>query len=817
MIKVQSLHIENFRGIKSLQLTFNGENLAVKGANGSGKSGVIDAVEFGLTGNITRLTGVGSSGVTVKSHAPHVDCKDNPEKAKVVLNLSLPTGTKFSIERNVATASRPTLTPDTEETKKALTYIQSHPEFSLSRKEILKFVLTEPGKRAKEVQSLLKLDAIDKNRAVLQTNANTASKEEKNAKINFDKSVTDLLSHLKISELSKELVLNAANERRTLLGLSNLADLTPDVKLSEGIASDPKDPKKSIPRADAITKLQNVMKFLEGKTVPISEQVKKAEEAIKILQTNPAVLKSLARQNLFESGVPLVGGDDCPLCDLEWEQEELIKHLKEKIEKNKAAAITKSIIETGVSQRSTTIRALGTELEQFSKYATLLGLDAENKTLLEDVRKLQEIETKLGRAIENLELSETALKTPHAIADLSALSALKNVLAAIEKLPDVSAEEAAKQYLVIADERLANYRKVKSAHDLSTKNEAISLTILKHFVDASETKLSNLYDQVQNDFARFYRELNKEDEANFSALLKPNQGVLNFEVDFYGRGPFPPNAYHSEGHQDSMGLCLYFALSKKLLGNSFSICLLDDVLMSVDSGHRREVCKLLKTEFPNTQFILTTHDEVWSKQLTLEGLIKGKNLLQFRKWTVNDGPAAWDFTEVWTEIESDLKNGRVSDASAGLRRYLEFLMSELAFKLRASTEARPSSNYDLGELMPAVASRIKGLLKKANDAANSWNQKDIVEKVSALSSDFGAKYTATNAEQWAVNATVHYNEWADLSPEDFSKVLETFKSWIATLQCVGCKSWLYVSPIKGQPDTIRCDCGTINFNLKSKQ
>lgn len=48
-----------------------------------------------------------------------------------------------------------------------------------------------------------------------------------------------------------------------------------------------------------------------------------------------------------------------------------------------------------------------------------------------------------------------------------------------------------------------------------------------------------------------------------------------------------------------------------LLGDRFTFAVLDDLLMSVDAGHRREVCTLLKTKFPNTQFVLTTHDNVW--------------------------------------------------------------------------------------------------------------------------------------------------------------------------------------------------------------
>ena len=55
--------------------------------------------------------------------------------------------------------------------------------------------------------------------------------------------------------------------------------------------------------------------------------------------------------------------------------------------------------------------------------------------------------------------------------------------------------------------------------------------------------------------------MHKPDEPDFSAELKPEEAALNLEVDFYGRGKYPPNAMHSEGHQDSMGICLWLALS----------------------------------------------------------------------------------------------------------------------------------------------------------------------------------------------------------------------------------------------------------------
>jgi len=46
---------------------------------------MVDAIEFAITGSITRLEGRGTSDINVKEHAPHVDARTDPKKAKVRL------------------------------------------------------------------------------------------------------------------------------------------------------------------------------------------------------------------------------------------------------------------------------------------------------------------------------------------------------------------------------------------------------------------------------------------------------------------------------------------------------------------------------------------------------------------------------------------------------------------------------------------------------------------------------------------------------------------------------------------------------------
>ena len=99
MIRLESAHIEEVRGIRKLDIDFAGKTFAISGPNGSGKSGVIDAIEFGLTGDIGRLSGKGSKQLSIKEHGPHVDKVKFPGAAFVTLKVSFPPALKKSGSR----------------------------------------------------------------------------------------------------------------------------------------------------------------------------------------------------------------------------------------------------------------------------------------------------------------------------------------------------------------------------------------------------------------------------------------------------------------------------------------------------------------------------------------------------------------------------------------------------------------------------------------------------------------------------------------------------------------------------------------------
>src|SRR3990172_7387838 len=86
-MRLIELEIENVRGIRHLVLNPQGANFAVWGPNGSGKSAVVDAIDFLLTGEITRLTGKGTGNISLSKHGPHIDCQPDEAKVRAIIHL----------------------------------------------------------------------------------------------------------------------------------------------------------------------------------------------------------------------------------------------------------------------------------------------------------------------------------------------------------------------------------------------------------------------------------------------------------------------------------------------------------------------------------------------------------------------------------------------------------------------------------------------------------------------------------------------------------------------------------------------------------
>ena len=816
MIQLESVHIEELRGIRELTLSMNRSNFVISGPNGSGKSGVVDAIQFALTGEISRLTGIGTGDITLSSHGPHVDKRSYPDAAFVRLDVYIPHLKKTaSITRKIKKPSQPIITPNDTDVKAVFSTLADHPEIILSRREIIKFILTEATQRSRDVQTLLKLEDIDQTRATLKTTANRLNTALTTANTQVDTTQESLKRHLDIPELNTNDLLAEINKRRKILGISEITELTRVTSVSEGISAETEPKEAANTKVSAIRDIKALTDLIAtGFELPTAAEVTTILNLIAKVEEDPSLLNLIQRRSFFQTGLDFVDGPNCPLCDLEWEIDALRKHLFEKLEKSKEAQVIQSdMLKAG--------RTISTHIATICELIDAIGKIAEtDKDLLTNFGEWKGSLQALSESFESVEgilLLKQRMEKGWALAPSNLSDSLSTMQSKVQARPDKSATGEARDFLIVAQERLNNWQ--LACRDAEKKKIVASRGQLayKAYCEVSETALVGLYSEVESDFGKFYQLINHDDEGEFTAKFEPSDGKLGLLVDFYKKGMFPPGAYHSEGHQDGMGVCLYLALMKRVLGSSFTLAVLDDVVMSVDSQHRKQFCKLLKTHFPNTQFIITTHDQVWMRQMRTEGLVNSKSAVAFHTWTVDTGPVLHEIVEVWDKIDEELTKDDVPAAAALLRRHLEFVASELADEWGAKVSFKGDGGYDMGELLSAVIQRQGDLLKKAAKAAKSWDDAEQIKKVDKFIQDRTTILAEKDGEEWIINKAIHYNDWANLSKEDFEPVVTAFKKLLHQFRCdkPKCDTWMSLNSRK-DPSDLRCDCGSLRLNLKKK-
>ena len=528
---------------------------------------------------------------------------------------------------------------------------------------------------------------------------------------------------------------------------------------------------------------------------------------------------AVSRAQLIELGLTMIDPDgSCPLCDLPWSPGELREHLESKLAAiDKAQQQLKKIntLAEAVKSRSDECSAA---MRQVLSSTEGLSTPALKSSITSWVNELTYLSEVLSEPIVRMGTDESAARDWGRLRNLKGLITL---LAEVRKLaedqlPEVSAELTSWEVLTKVEAYARTLEREDSELRATELACSASEALYEAFVSARDDILRQLYEQIRNRFVEFYKLLHAEDEEPFEAAFEAAGPALNLEVGFYGRGSFPPHAVHSEGHQDSMGLCLFLALSEHLTSGILDLCVLDDVMMSVDSGHRRYICELLKECFPDRQFIITTHDKTWARQLRTEGVVTGKGSLEFYNWSVDTGPHHSYQEDLWESIQHDLDRDDVPNAAFRLRRALEEFFGSSCNDLQARVRYRADGRWELGDFLQAAMGRYKDLLKTAKAAAASWDNSDELQSLSVQENQMKTVFARSQVELWAINSSVHFNNWANLSKTDFLPVVESFQDLCGLFRCGQCGGSIRIAMMGLEESAAECPCGSFRWNLKKR-
>jgi recombinational DNA repair ATPase RecF len=818
-MKIRNLEITKVRGIKSINLEPCCNNVVIFGPNGTGKSAIVDSVDFLLSGKISRLTGEGTKSITLREHGCHVDSRENLKDVSVKAKIEID-GNEIDIERSMHKPSELKVAPEKFEgvVDSYVTAAQQGVHI-LSRRQILQYITREAGDRSNEIMKLLDLADITAVRSTFVTIGNEAEMKFKQADSDLNVATREISNLLSLQGFSEEEALKKVNSIRASLQGIALRELRHDKFKAELKAPLHLKDKKDSYTTSQINNFIGEIKKICGK----KEELKSHEsELVTLLQDiiKEAKLKQYSKYiKLLESGIALVDETNiCPLCERPWTEGNFKEHLERKKEEIEVGKEKQSRIDELSSAIKKDSDLLKNVISTLIKAHTQFGLEVDEKESKEYIELLDKWSGAMDTPLDSFEGDKWPEETIEVILTLPFTE--ERVIAPLRKVLEKEGEKYTEQVnawdtLTKMEDRwkrygevVENWKECKLVKDRAKKS-------LEYFENSSDAVLDKIYGAIQTSFDSYYKTLHSEDEKNFVSKFSQEGAKLNFEVDFYDRGMFPPHAMHSEGHQDSMGLCLFLALNKHLTQDLIKVIVLDDVVMSIDRTHRRAICRLLRDFFPDRQFIITTHDSAWAKQLKTEGIVQKNNMIHFLNWNVETGPTYELEKDLWENIEADLQKDDLPAAAHKLRRNAECFFEDVCDLLSAKIDYKGHHQWDLGDFAQAAISAYKGYLKSAIKSARKMDQEEKTKELETLNEDANKIISESQVEQWVINKNVHFNKWEEFGKNDFEPVVQAFKKLLGLFTCNECGRTLTLMQSTTEPTkrTVNCGCGKFFWNV----
>ena len=634
-LRLDTLTVSGFRGISGTEtFQFGGENNIVVGPNGTGKSTIGQALEYLLTGQVSSFTGTATGRINKRTHLPNR--RTDPVDVFVEARFVDESGS-FDVRR--------------EFTSRGLEATRRPPEFKqlldladqgllkLTREQLLDLVVSTPGDRKNELQALLNVEEIDTRRRQLKRLARKAEQEAESRERDRNRAADQVRDALDINSVTSDEIRTAVNELRDRLGGEVIEDIDSADSFRAGLSGPAEQASHPLQETSVRQALETVTDWLTTSANDFEGNLTEFAESVQALQSDKEALARLSEFELVEQGCALV--DDhtarCPLCRAEYDQGELVPRLDarrrrlQRIEERvKAVQQQRNTLQSQIDSPIQSLRQLTDHLP-----SSVVGIP------LDPLSELHEQLTAVENEFEHDMVNETESINVEVLSGGiefdEPMRCARTLLAEAESVAPASELQQAWDALQTAEEGVATYQPACDAYRKYDQAATELRAAHEDFLAARDTILADVYETIAESFSHYYTQINPDEEGLGSMLTPTNTGV-KFSVGFHDGGDHPPHALHSEGHQDSMGVCLFLALVEHFSPLNRTPIVLDDVVMSVDAGHRARVARLLEDLSTDFQFILTTHDKSWGKQLLDAEFVTSGNIVAFEDWSPEKGP-----------------------------------------------------------------------------------------------------------------------------------------------------------------------------------
>lgn len=379
---------------------------------------------------------------------------------------------------------------------------------------------------------------------------------------------------------------------------------------------------------------------------------------------------------------------------------------------------------------------------------------------------------------------------------------------------DTTAARKLVQAIDLAEKvRLAVTVAESSAEDAAARAKAIT-TIQEALRTARQDVAKELLDEISKLVTEFYgvvHPADAEDEITGPpeiVVKRHTSGTAHVRGQFHAASVEDPRWVYSDGHLDTVGICVYFALRRFRADRDTSsdpkLMILDDIVLSIDLGHGRRLLDLLRTRFDDHQVLIFTHNGLFADWCTEK--LPAYKRKAIARWTVETGPQLGEYLSmmerIGQQIETETSPKHLAQAVMNL---MDEWLAQARFEYELSVRARRGEEYTLTDIWNIFVKRMRDLEK---------NLKAPIGGLGSVLADLGGLVQMRN------RLAAHENEFAREFPlQNVRQVAARCVELIRLLYCPSCSSFALPIPSGDAPDLIRCkaNCEQIRYDRPRKQ
>ena len=691
---LSNLSVQYFRGIADQQnIDFNkkGKVVILYGENGTGKSSFVNALEYLFKGKLEFL----KSRSIDKKQKPEFHCGiDEDWEIKLTFNgnrYALRNGTGLDTDKNL------------KKIIKNDTSFFENTSFILNRKKLLEFIDAGEGERFNSISKLCGFDDVEP----IQKTFNQTEKHYKESLNQENKKLT----HVE-NEILSILDINNSDEINIKIN-ENLS------KLDKELIDENTDLRDYLENFDITSEIHLIKRNInEFNNVYSSLEINHLEEILdEILhdysQTGMESFSFIKQsKDLLNQSLAFINSnnqDTCPICEHEL-NEEILNSISERI-----SSFDDKL--KSLNQRENEITRFKQKIaKNINVFNRIISILRNINNLDEEIRYIEKCKTDFSNLsnditdLVNFKLSPMDLKGKY---DLNIDEKFEELN---EKINNLCEKENDDNYSKLKNikkciEKLIEYNEIKEKIPTINSKYELSSNLKQQFNESKENYINNLIDEVEKDVDRFYNFIHEDDEISSVDMTLNGASKLRFYINSFGQHA-DPRSFSSEGHLDSLGICIFLALMKK--HNPLNFIVLDDVITSVDLTHKDKIARLITSEFKHYKILITTHNPLWAEQLQriCEGYGRNYEILQITNWQLGIGPNIKNHDNNSEKIMKYLDDYEYNAAANTSRRFLEYLLS--TFCENHSVNLKIKEKYTAGDLKSPVEIKSKEIVKETN-------------------------------------------------------------------------------------------------------